>query len=269
MGYTVGSVPYLNSKPLVKPLEWAGPDAKVAVRYAVPSLLPAMLDSGGADAIMVSSIHALTSPDSRVAAGLSIGSQDEVLSVRLFSKVPPAHIKSLATDQSSMTSNALALIVLAELHGVKPQFSPCPPSLRTMLRDHDACLMIGDNGMGADGEGLTVLDLGSEWRRLTGLPFVWALWVGHAGLTPELVGLLQEAMRESRSDWGRVIQDAAEETGFTPQQCRHYLTELMDYRLTDEHLQGLREFGRLAASTGLIDRFQMPEIVHPEPVLVP
>ena len=142
------------------------------------SLLPSMLDSGQADAIMVSSIHALVNPGSRVAACLSIGSQDEVLSVRLFSKVPIRQIKSLATDLSSMTSNALARIVLAEQYGVHPVSAPQPPSLDAMLRDHDACLMIGDNGMAAEANGLALLDLGREWRELTGLPFVWALWVG-------------------------------------------------------------------------------------------
>lgn len=266
MRYTVGSVPYLNSKPLVKPLEWS--DSGVTVRYEVPSLLPPMLEKGEADAIMVSSIHALRHSGSRVAAGLSIGSQDEVLSVRLFSKVPISEIRTFATDQSSMTSNALAQIVLAELYGIRPIAVPQQPSLKEMLRESDACLMIGDNGMGADAEGLNVLDLGKEWRRLTGSPFVWALWVGNNGLTPDLVSRLQDAMRESRRDWGRVIDCAAVETGFTEDECHHYLTELMDYRLNDEHIRGLEQFGELAVSNGLIDRFQMPEIVQPEPALV-
>jgi chorismate dehydratase len=210
----------------------------------------------------------LVNPGSRVAAGLSIGSQDEVLSVRLFSKVPIRQIKSLATDLSSMTSNALARIVLAERYGVHPVSAPQPPSLDAMLRDHDACLMIGDNGMAAEANGLTVLDLGHEWRTLTGLPFVWALWVGGDRLTSGLVSHLQDAMAQSRRNWDRVVVAAAEETGFSHERCRHYLTEIMDYRLTDGHLEGLGEFGRLAVSNGVIERFQMPEIVHPEPALV-
>lgn len=263
MRYRVGSVPYLNAKPLVKPLEWRGGESPVEVVYAVPSKLPALLSQGSVQAIMVSSIHALTEPGSRVAAGLSISSQDEVLSVRLFSKVPLDRIETLALDASSMTSSALARIVLAERFGVRPAFSALSPGLDSMLERHDACVMIGDNGMGAEPNLLEVLDLGSAWRAMTGLPFVWALWVGDEGLTPELAGHLGEALRESRSDWSRVIDAADRETGFTPEQCRHYLLDIMDYDLEDGHLEGLREFGRLAVRQGIIGESQMPQIVQP------
>jgi chorismate dehydratase len=264
VGYRVGSVPYLNSKPLVKPLEWRG---EVFVEYAVPSRLPQMLNAGPVDAIMVSSIYALTTPGSRVAAGISIGTQRDVVSVRLFSKVPPAEIQSVAWDASSMTSNALAKIVLAERYGAVVSGSSQPPVLSEMLARHDACVLIGDNGMAASDEGLWVLDLGHEWHALTGLPFVWALWVGRDRLTPELVGHLQRAVDESRGNWELVIQAAVEETGFSEDQCRHYLTEIMDYRLTEGHRAGLEEFGRLAVKHGAISDATMPEIVESEPAL--
>ena len=266
MAYRVGSVPYLNSKPLVKPLEWKG---EVEVRYAVPSRLPEMLDSGQVDAIMVSSIHALTTPGSRVAAGLSIGSQNEVVSVKLLSKVPPEQINSLALDASSMTSNALAQIVLAERYRNSVQGEPSPPDLKNMLDGHDACVLIGDNGMAADMSGLWVLDLGTEWRTLTDLPFVWALWVGRDRLNGQLVEHLQAAIDQSRANWEPVIQAAVAETGFSYDQCRHYLTQIMDYRLTEQHLAGLTEFGRLSVKHGIVESAALPEIVQARRVLSP
>jgi chorismate dehydratase len=261
--YNVGCVPYLNAKPLVKPLEWWGAASPVKVTYAVPSELPFLLSEGHAQAIMVSSIHALTSPGSRVAGGLSISTRGEVLSVRLFSKVPFDRIETLALDMSSMTSNALARILLAEQYGARPSSEPMLPGLEPMLRGHDACVLIGDNGMAADPCGAQVLDLGLAWETLTGLPFTWALWVGDEGLTQELSGHLARALEASRADWEQVIRDSIDETGFTESQCRHYLGDIMEYALTDAHLQGLAEFGRLATRHGIIEAFELPLVVQP------
>jgi chorismate dehydratase len=166
-----------------------------------------------------------------------------------------------------MTSNALAQIVLAERYGAKPSGEACPPNLDEMLKEHDACVLIGDNGMAANGRGLWTLDLGAEWRALTDLPFVWALWVGGERLSSELVGHLHSAVEQSRRDWEPVLNAAVAETGFSYEQCRHYLTEIMDYRLTEKHLAGLKEFGRLAFEHGLIEHVSMPEVVQSEPAL--
>jgi len=135
MKYTVGSVPYLNAKPLVRMFEEMGEDSPVNVIYDVPSKLPQLLANGTVQAIMVSSIEALRNPGKRIAQGICIGTQKEVLSVRIFSKVPPKKIESLALDQSSMTSNALARIILKERYGAAPEVYPLAPSLSEMLAD--------------------------------------------------------------------------------------------------------------------------------------
>ncbi len=256
MNFQVGCVPYLNAVPLVARM----PD-QVQVRYAVPSQLPAWLGSGEVHAILVSSIEALRRPGARVAAGVSISSQDAVESVRLFSRVPFEEIQTLALDQSSMTSNALAQILLAERFGIKPIASPMPPDLDLMLASHDAGLLIGDNGMRADGDGLHVLDLGEAWHELTNLPFVWAMWLGQGGLEDELAELLQDAKIAGVADVESLIPEASERFAFNASVTRSYLTQTMDYDLTPDHLKGLEKFGSLCIVHGLLPSFTMPECV--------
>ena len=91
--YTVGCVSYVNAIPLVEMFEEMGAASPVRVLYDVPSRLPALLESGEADAIFVSSVDGLRVADCRLAEGVCI-----VKSVRLFSKVPPAEIQKLALD---------------------------------------------------------------------------------------------------------------------------------------------------------------------------
>jgi chorismate dehydratase len=258
---TIGSVPYLNAKPLIKAFQHLADDSPVELLFGVPSSLPPMLDSGAAQAVMASSFDALRTPGRHIAAGVSISSLGAAESVRLFSKVDPNHIESLAWDASSLTSNHLALVVLAERYKSRPKTVNLPPDRDEMLTQCDAAVLIGDNGLAAQADGLTVLDLGSEWRSLTGLPFVWALWIGGEGLDESLAGHLKQAR-----DWGienlpLVTREAAEETAFDLATCAHYLGEIMNYDLTPRHLAGYKRFGELLVMNGLLPEAHFPKVV--------
>lgn len=258
--FRVASVPYVNARPLVVALErfgWAD------VVYAVPSQLPAMLESGAVDAIMVSSFDALRTPRRTFAAGCAIASLDRADSVRLFSKVPFESIQTLALDQSSLTSNHLALVLLAEVYGVRPSAAPAAPDLKSMLANHDACVIIGDKGLEADGAGLLELDLGAAWRAWTQKPFVWALWVGREDMATELATLFGEALAWGRAHWDEVIADAVARSGWTPEVARHYLRDTMSYDLSPDHLAGLEMFRASLARLGFIEDRPLPPIVEP------
>lgn len=257
--FTVGSVPYVNAIPLVAHLD--GTDRPVRVLYDVPSNLPPLLANGEAQAILVSSVDSLRMPGRKIAGGVCIGSDGPVKSVRLFSKVPPSEIRRLALDASSMTSNRLAQIVLAEAYGVRPSLTTCLPDLSKMLSDADACVLIGDIGMSADGSGLTVLDLGQEWKELTGLPFVWAAWIGSEGLTPELAGLLAAA---EHTDLEALVEPTSKKSGWDERTVRDYFFNVMRYRMDDRMLEGLHEFQRRLLTNGFADACHFPEIVQPD-----
>lgn len=267
--YTVGSVPFVNAKPLVAWFEHLGDASPVKVLYEVPPKLPALLESGAAQAIMVSSIEALSVSGRRFAEGVCIGSRGPAESVRLFSKVAFGHISSLALDQSSMTSNALAQIVLAEAFGAEPLADPKPPNLAAMLDKHDAAILIGDKGMMADGAGLHVLDLGSAWRDLTGLPFVWALWTGGRDLTQEVSGYLNAALEWGIEHLDQIVDRVIAESSWQHEMALRYLSQTMNYRLDAASLEGLQRFGELAERHGLIQKATAPEPVTPAKRAVP
>ncbi len=292
MTYTVGCVPYVNAIPLVSWFEELGDQSHVKVVYDLPSRLPAFLESGEADAILVSSVDALRIPGRKMAEGVCIGSHGPVKSVRLFSKVPPSQIRSLALDQSSMTSNRLAQIILKELYRATPTTHHHAPNQAEMLREHDACVLIGDIGMMAPSKGLHVLDLGEEWRKVTGKPFVWAAWIGNEQLTPELALFLYTSanmysvgrnLRDSKISrllfprWYREIDEATHDitearhhrileigrskSGWTEEVLRDYFLNVMVYEMDDFVLSGLTELQRLLLKHGFDDCNHFPEII--------
>lgn len=263
--FTVGSVPYVNAVPLTHHLE----DLGVNVIFDVPSRLPALLQSGQAQAVLVSSVDALRVPNRRMAAGVCIGSDGPVKSVRLFSKVPYSQIKTLAWDASSMTSNRLAEVVLAEVYGTRPRTTVQSPSLDAMLESGDACILIGDIGMMAEPGNLQVLDLGEAWTAMTGLPFVWAGWIGGDDLTADLVHLLQDASRRSElgrgtlpsPDGNAIIQMVDATAGWRPGDVEDYYRNVMVYEMDERMVSGLREFRRLLLVNGFDDCTEFPELV--------
>ncbi len=251
---TIGSVPYLNEKPLTRWFSHTdeGKASGIEVVYAVPSQLARMLEAGEIAAALVSSFEYFRTPGYVLAPGVSISGQGDIESVRAFAKVPWRKIESLALDTSSLTSSALLKILLAEQLDSYPAFLHAAPDLDSMLAQADACLLIGDKGMLASGEGLNMLDLGRAWRRLTGLPFVYAVWLGKPeNMTPQLTDALATAKAWGLTQIDAIAAEEAVRIGTTVRQCRHYLTEIMDYNLDEEHQQALETFGAKAAAQKL------------------
>ena len=257
--YRVASVPYINARPLVLALEKFG---WTDVSYAVPSRLPALLDGGEADVVMVSSFDALRTPGRTIAAGCAVATLGKVDSVRLFSKVPHEEIRTLALDQSSLTSNHLALSLLAEIYGVHPETRTASPDLTEMLHESDACILIGDKGFEADGTGLYVMDLGQEWREWSGKPFVWAVWVGTSSLGGELVEILSRAKEWGLEHTDEVVEDTVSRVGWSFDVAEHYLVQTMNYDLSPAHLEGLELYRRLLVKHGWIEELPFPTVVQ-------
>lgn len=272
--WTVGSVPYVNAAPLIAAFE--GGDAEVRVVADVPSRLPALLQAGVADAIMVSSYHALENPHLQIVDGVGIGSFGPVKSVRLFSKVHFSQIQSLCLDASSMTSNRLAQALLRERWGIAPATMSAEPNLRVMLERADACVMIGDLGMTAPAEGLQVLDLGEAFTKLTGLPFLWAAWVGPQ-IDPELAAHLVAApngYEVGKSADGTVLYEdsgvgkqgalfdaVAARSGWPRDAVADYFLKTMVYRVDPSVKKGFAAFAELLRKHGYLRQNPMPEFV--------
>lgn len=241
--FVIGSVPYMNAAPLTRWL-FSSEGAQMAeVRYAPPSVLAQWLEARQVDVALVSSVEHFRRPDTQFVPGLAIASEREVLSVRLFSKVPVEQIRSVALDTSSLTSSALVQILLQQVYGISPRYRNMPPTLERMLAESDSALLIGDAGMLADASGLTVLDLGEAWYRWTGLPFVWALWLANSDADmPALTDLLHRAYAWGARHLDLLIAEASQRTGIPPALCERYLREVMVYRLDARFLQGLERF---------------------------
>jgi chorismate dehydratase len=184
---------------------------------------------------------------------MCIAADGVVQSVRVFSKGPIDKVSSLALDANSRTSAALVQILLKRRCGGLPELTECAPEADLWSLKEDAMLLIGDPAMKFPARrGVHILDLGEEWKRQTGLPFVYALWVARKGVAlGNLVERLLRARDMGLANLRQLAAEAGAELGLDENVCLRYLGETIKYHLGARELKGLSLFQRLAAEDGL------------------
>lgn len=247
----VGAVSYLNSKPLIEGLAERLPHGELVLDY--PSRLADQLAAGRLDVALIPSIEAFGNPEYEIVSDACVASRGPVLSVKLHFRVEPGDVRSLALDAGSRTSAALARIMLAERFGVLPRLERLPMGSTLDETDADAILLIGDRAMQPVGHDfLDSWDLGEEWLRWTGLPFVFAMWIGRqSARTAELSQILSQS-RDAGVAAARVIAEReAGQLHIDVETAYQYLTESLHFELGAAERSGLRLFHQLAADHGL------------------
>lgn len=242
----IGGVSYLNSTPLVDGLARLAPDAEVVVDY--PSRLADRLAQGDLDVALIPSIEYFRQSRRVIVSDACVACDGPVRSVKLYSRVPVEQIASLALDEGSRTSAALARILLAERFGRRPRLEPL--SIGSTIDDSptDAAVLIGDRGMRClPGRFEFVWDLGAEWRAWTGLPFVFAMWIARAESDLDrLAGLLETARDEGLRRLAEIARREAPRVGLPEAECLAYFRENLRFHLGAREQQGLELFYRLA-----------------------
>jgi len=258
----VGGIDYLNSLPLLWKLEESD---GIDLAYHVPSRLATMLHAGELDVALIPIAAYADRPDHAIVPGLGISSYGGVRSIRLYFRRPLDEVVRVGLDTCSRTSALLTRLLFREQWGGEPEFvRAAPDELHTVLSgdresDLDAALLIGDaaleRGIYAGWEDV---DLGTEWTRWTGLPFVYAFWaVRDEGLEDDeldrLVRQLHEARREGTKHIDEIVRRARLPEEFSESDAIHYLNHVIRYDLGDDELRAMRLFLTKARDAGLVD----------------
>lgn len=247
----IGAVQYLNTRPLVHGLG----SSAVSLTYDLPSRLADRLAAGKLDVALIPSIELFRGDRYRVVSDACIGCRGPVMSVKLFFRTAPERVQSLAVDEGSRTSATLARILLAERFGILPDVEILPIGAGLANTPADAVLLIGDRALslppGAASFQL-IWDLGDEWCRWTGLPFVFAVWAARENLeTRSIEPLLARARDAGRSNLAAIAAAEAAGHGLTVPQCLSYLRDNLHYELGASEREALSLFYELAVKLSL------------------
>ena len=246
-------VQYLNSVPLVWGMVHGEQQGLHHLEFATPAGCADAVRQRKADIGIIPSIEYHRMERLEILSGISIASKNEVKSVLLLSKVPIEKVQNVSVDNTSRTSAALLRVLMRKFHSRWINIVPAYPRPEEMLKRADAALVIGDVALTFNGQGVQVYDLAAEWRKFTGLPFVFALWAGHEdGRLARYRQDFEESRRYGLAHVDEIVAEYAPKLNLTPGVVKAYLTENIDYSLDEENRKGLRLFSRLACETGII-----------------
>ncbi|HVA50878.1 MAG TPA: menaquinone biosynthesis protein [Pirellulales bacterium] len=251
----VGAVSYLNTKPLIYRLGELAP--QIELLLDLPSRLADGLAGGRFDVALIPSIEYFCDPSYTIVSDACIACRGPVLSVKLFSRVPMREIRSLALDEGSRTSAVLTRVLLKERFGLEPRIEPLAIGAAVADTPTDAVLVIGDRAIQSQGGPFVeVWDLGDEWCRWSGLPFVFAMWVARPGID---VGELETAFSSARdlglANLETIAAAEAAPLGLSRPQCVSYLRDNLHFYLGDRERRGLDLFRSLAQT--LVERYSV------------
>jgi chorismate dehydratase len=277
----ISVVQYLNTAPLVYGFTHGPLKGKYELSFTIPSQCAEDLREGRAEVAIIPAIEFQRMDGMVVLPGLAIAAKRRVRSLLIVSRKPIREVERMALDRSSRSTQALTRILCAERWHIAPKFFEASLETANMLEGADAALLIGDPAlrlaiaaanyatMGGDGEllcnadkvginatgTLYIYDVVQEWRRLSGLPAVLAIWAGLTSMvTPEIVADFAASKAFGVAKIPVISAAAADEHGWSEDELRTYLGENIDYNLDKENLAGLELYYCLAAKLGLIPR---------------
>ena len=273
----VGRIPYVNCYPVYGAIDRGVVPLQATLVDGVPSALNREMAAGTLDVSVVSAVeYARDAERYLLLPDLAISCDGPVRSVMLFAKRPAEELDGgrVLLTRSSMTSVALLQLLFEHVWRASPAFAPGDAELADIARfaaeEHDARLVIGDAALllasharrtgGGQGSAAFplypfVYDLGLEWKRWTGLPFVFAVWVAQRTTDVARALAVHSGLIASRN-WGLQHLDvlaaqASQATGAARSICAEYLSGL-DYGLGYKHLAGLTEFFRRLVDAGRV-----------------
>ena len=249
----IGQVDFINCLPINLPIELGEIDINAKIIKAVPSELNRKILSGEIDIAPVSSYAYITNKDKLTPiADLCIASNGPADSVLLFSQLPIEELDGakIALSSASATSNKLLEIILKEFLNVKH----CRGEVTSPLQSDNfpARLLIGDHALFEFSQmprNIFIYDLGSLWKKHTGLPMVFGMWVARKDIVekyPDEIQIISSQLRKSKqigltTAFDKVVKKAQEKVLISKEFYSTYFQHL-SYDFTEEHKKGLEAF---------------------------
>ena len=235
----VGIVSYLNTRPLIYGLHREPIASQIELIEDNPARLAEMLKDHEIDLGLIP-IAAIPDLNEWYLSGdYCIGTDGEAASVCLFSEVPLEEIKKVYLDYQSRTSVELLKWIMHEYWGIKPEIVVAEDEdYRKQIKGTTAGLVIGDRAFEQRKLSTFFYDLGAEWKKITGQPFVFAVWVSHKKLPEDFIKLFNEANAVGLMHVDEIVASHQ----FDLYDLKKYYTLHMNYLLDDKKKNAMQYF---------------------------
>jgi chorismate dehydratase len=245
----ISAVKYANTYPFIWGMRESGFDKTIILETDHPAQCAAKLISGKVDIGLIPVAALPMVKDYRITGNYCIGADGKVRTVMLLGNCAFSDIRTINLDYHSMSSVNLTK-VLAK-HMWNKHYNWVDTSEKFDFKHigaDEAVVLIGDQCFEMASNYDFGIDLAEEWKKYTGLPFVFACWVANRELEPDFVSRFNSALKLGVDNIHSVAEYFGQSGVISQKELEDYLKVNIDYPLDDRKIQGMNLFLDLLSS---------------------
>lgn len=200
-------VGYLNTKPFEYGLKTSNRKQLYSIYYDNPANCVRLYENDKVDVALVPAGALPTIGDYTIVTDTCIGCDDEVRTVVLMSNEKIEECTHVILDSHSRTSALLTKILIKEYWKTNPRYTTARVESIEKLETKTAVLMIGDKVFENEEKYKYTYDLGHFWKKMTGLPFAYAVWIAKSHVTEDSVTQLSKDLHIGIKSIDQVVKE--------------------------------------------------------------
>ena len=225
----ISAVSYLNTIPFIYGINSISMLNQLNLYLDSPVMCANKLVNGDVDIGLIPVVSFSKVPHAEIISDYCIGSYGKVDTVCLYSDVPISEIKNILLDYQSFTSIQLLKVLLEEYWNISPNLVDSKPGFEDSISGNTAGLVIGDRAFNLNRSSPYIYDLSFFWKELTGLPFVFAVWVANKKFSSKFIDTFNTSLAFGLENINKAIRRYNNSLEY--KDCYHYLTNNISYNL--------------------------------------
>jgi len=239
--YKLSIVNYYNTTPFVYALKHKPLSGNHLFEYDIPSVCAKKLKNKQVDIGLVPVAILPQLDNYQIVSDYCIGADGIVDSVKLFAKKPLNELTHVLLDYQSRTSVTLVQVLNKYFWKKNIEFVQATEGFETKINDTTGAVIIGDRTFGLTETDFPYqYDLSEEWKKYTGLPFVFACWVSNTDIDTDFINEFNSSLAFGVNHIKEAVAEFPNNTkGFD---AYDYLKNKISYQFNDAKKQALAKF---------------------------
>ena len=237
MKINVAMVSYKNTKPFLFGFNHFA-NSPFELSLLDPASCSLAFANGDADIALVPVAFLEGRTDYKIITDYCIGADGPVNSVALLSNEPIDKVNKVMLDSHSMTSNRLVQVLLEHHWKQEVVLMKGDVSQGVELESGNAVVMIGDKVFKYQEQFKYKYDLAEAWKEMTGMPFVFAVWIANPSISSDESEKLNDILQYGINNINTIVSQESDPLV----DLKEYLTINLKYGLNKDFQAGLDRF---------------------------
>lgn len=241
--YKISVVSYTNTLPFKVAIEQDSEiKAHAILTYDNPAICAKKLISNQSDIGLIPVGVLPILKNYQIVSNYCIGANGAVETVMLYSNAPLNKLHTVYLDPQSRTSVNLVQVLANKFWEINPEFKNGGNQIKEQqLGKDEGFVLIGDRTFAYQSQFPYEYDLAEEWKKFTGLPFVFAAWVANKPIDEAFLLLFNQSLKKG-VDMIPEISKAYSNSVPSGVDLYNYLSNCISFTLDEEKRQAMNLF---------------------------